>query len=150
MANHKNFVGLQFSGFEELIEKFDKLGGDIMKATEEAFKESQKAVVPDIEKAMQESNLPAEGEYSTGQTEKSIIRSSDVMWDGMTASIDIGFDMITPEGVSLTSVFLIYGTPKQAPVPGLYEAIYGKKTKNKIAAIQKEIFDKAIKERMER
>lgn len=64
-------------------------------------------------------------------------------------SIDVGFEMKTPQGTSLTSIFLIYGTPRQKPVDGLYNALYGNKTKKEIASIQKNIFNQGIKDIME-
>lgn len=149
MKRSKNTIGLQFSGFDELAERFDKLGGDLNRITQEALEESQKAVTLKISQKMNKSNLPAGGKYSTGQTEKSIIKDTKVDWQGSVASIDVGFEMKTPQGTSLTSIFLIYGTPRQKPVDGLYNALYGNKTKKEIASIQKNIFNQGIKDIME-
>jgi hypothetical protein len=49
----------------------------------------------------------------TGKTEKSLRKDWKVEWQGMTASIPVGFD-VTKGG--LPSIFLMYGTPKHGPV----------------------------------
>lgn len=85
MKRSKNTIGLQFSGFDELAERFDKLGGDLNRITQEALEESQKAVTLKISQKMNKSNLPAGGKYSTGQTEKSIIKDTKVDWQGSVA-----------------------------------------------------------------
>lgn len=136
---------LHFSGFKELAERLDELGKDLKPITEKALIESHMAVIPEIEKAIQKPNLPSGGKYSTGATQKSIIKTPVVNWEGSIGSIDIGFDI----SKTMTSIFLMYGTPRHKPVSGLYEAIYGNKTKKEISKIQKEIFEKAIKNAME-
>lgn len=141
----KRKLELHFSGFKELAERLDELGRDLKPITEKALIESHMAVTPAIEKAIQKPNLPSGGKYSTGATQKSIIKTPVVNWEGSIGSIDIGFDI----SKAMTSIFLMYGTPRHKPVSGLYEAIYGNKTKKEISKIQKVIFEKAIKNAME-
>lgn len=126
--------------------KLDKLGGTqaMKKGVEEALIESKKHVNPLIEQAM--AKLPAGGKYSSGDTKKSIDKDMSVEWQGMTASVKVGFDFSKS---GLTSIFLMYGTPRMKPVSGLKNAIYGAKTQKELATIQEEALQKVIKEIME-
>ena len=99
-----------------------------------------------VEKAVQKSNLPAKGKYSTGKTADSIVRDDNVNWDGTTASVNVGFDF---KKGGMTSIYLMYGTPRMKPAKGLKAAIYGAAVKKEIKEKQKEIFAKAIKKKME-
>lgn len=144
----RNKIGLQLDGFEEYMAKLDQLGGtQVMKrGVESALKASKEYVNPLITKAVNPANLPAGGQFSSGDTKKSIDTDTVVDWDGMTATIKVGFDL---KKSGLTSIFLMYGTPKMPPVAGLKNAIYGGKTQKEIAAIQAEALDKVIKRVME-
>lgn len=142
----KNKIGLQFDGFEELIEKLDKLSGDLKATTEEALQKSHAYVTPKITAAMDK-------HHRTGETEGAIVVHSPVEWNGMTAEIQVGFDL---EQGGMPSIFLMYGTPKHAPNhPGtnadkeLYNAIYSNKTKKEVGQIQQTVFANAIKKKME-
>lgn len=144
----RNKIGLQVKGFEEYLARLDELGGtDVMKrGVESALKASKQYVNPQITSAMASGNLPAGGKYSSGDTKGSIDNDMSVEWDGLTASIKVGFDF---KKSGLKSIFLMYGTPKMPPVAGLKNAIYGAKTKKQIAAIQGEALNKVIKRVME-
>lgn len=142
----RNKIGLQVKGFDEYMAKLDKVGGTqaMRRGVEGALKASKQYVNPLIESSM--SKLPAGGRYSTGDTKKSIDKDMTVDWEGMTGSIKVGFDF---KKSGLTSIFLMYGTPKMSPVAGLKAAIYGAKTKREIAKLQAEALDKVIKRIME-
>lgn len=142
----RNRVGLQVKGLEDYMAKLDELGGSnaMKKGAENALKASKEYVNPLIEQAM--THLPAGGRYSHGNTEKSIDKDTTVEWAGLSASVKVGFDFSKS---GLTSIFLMYGTPKHNPVAGLYEAIYGSKTQREIGKIQGEELTKVIKELME-
>lgn len=142
----RNKLSLQVKGFEEYMAKLDEIGdSDAMKrGVEGALKQSKAYVNPLIESAM--TQLPAGGRYSTGETKKSIDKDMTVEWEGMTASVKVGFDF---KKSGLTSIFLMYGTPRHSPVVGLYEAIYGRKTQREIGKIQGEALNKVIKRIME-
>ncbi len=142
----RNKIGLQVAGFEEYMAKLDEVGGAaaMRRGVDEALKESKKYVNPLIEKAM--TKLPAGGRYSTGDTKKSIDKDMSVDWQGTTAGIKVGFNF---KESGLTSIFLMYGTPRMQPVSGLKNAIYGAKTQKEIAAVQADVLDKVIKEIME-
>lgn len=132
----RNRIGLQFEGWKDYIAKLDELGGtDYMKkGVEKALIESKKHVNPKIEQAI--TRLPAGGKYSTGITKESIDTNMAVEWEGLTATIKVGFDF---EKSGLTSIFLMYGTPRMKPVKGLKSAIYGSKTKKEIAELQESV-----------
>lgn len=144
----RNKIGLQVKGFEEYMAKLDELGsGAAMKrGTEAALKASKQYVNPLISKAMSASNLPAGGKYSTGDTKEAIDTDMSVGWEGMTGSVKVGFDF---KKSGMTSIFLMYGTPKMPPVAGLKDAIYGAKTQREIKKLQAEALNKVIKRIME-
>lgn len=142
----KNKLRLEFSGFEAMAEQLDKLGGSLEKTAAEALVKSKTVVSQNLLKATQKANFPAHGKYATGETRHSIDTTRTITWEGKTASISVGFDM---EKSGMTSIFLMYGTPKMSKVQAIYDAVYGPKVKTEIRKIQKEIFAKAIKEKME-
>lgn len=142
----RNKIGLQVKELDYYMAKLDELGtGKAMKrGVEGALKASKQHVNPLIEKSM--AKLPAGGKYSTGNTKESIDRDMSVEWSGLTASIKVGFDF-SKSGV--TSIFLMYGTPRMQPVSGLKNAVYGSKTQKELATIQEEALQKVILRIME-
>lgn len=142
----RNKIGLQVKELDYYMAHLDELGnGQAMKrGVESALKASKQYVNPLIEKAM--TKLPAGGKYSSGNTKESIDRNMDVEWSGMTGTIKVGFDF-SKSGV--TSIFLMYGTPRMKPVSGLKNAIYGAKTQKELASIQEEALQKVILRIME-
>lgn len=142
----KNRIGLQFSGFQEMAARLDELQGDLQRTTEEALIKSKEVVTAKLLEATNKANYPAQGKYSTGRTRQSIDTTQNVMWQGTTAEINVGFDL---KKSGLTSIYLMYGTPRMAKVQAIYDAVYGSRVKAEIKRIQKETFDAAIKEKME-
>lgn len=146
MARKK--VSLQSNCFEELMSKLDEIGStDAMKkGVDGALKTSKAHINQKLHTAMQTGNLPAGGKYSTGETEASIDEDMNVEWAGTLASMKVGFDL---KGSGLRSIYLMHGTPKMSPVPGLYDAIYGGATKRELGKLQTEAMNKVIKRIME-
>lgn len=144
----RNKIGLQCNAFKDLMGKLDELGGSaaMKKGTESALKASKDFVNKQINACMATGNLPAGGKYSTGDTKASIDTDMTVDWEGLTASIKAGFKF---DGAGIRSIFLMYGTPKMAPVSGLKDAIYGAKTQKQIAKLQAEAVNKVVKRIME-
>ena len=138
MAKSKNRIGLEFEGFEDIVAELEGLQGDVEKATEDSLKAANKGVAERLGPIMEKPK-------QTGRTLGSIRDNYPIEWEGLTASIKVGFDFA--EG-GLTSIFLMYGTPTMRPVQGLKNAVYGRKTKNMIAEEQKKIFSEAIHKRM--
>ena len=149
MPSTKNKIGLKFEGLEEMIANLEKVQGDLKTTTEKALKASKQRVNEELRKVTIPANYPAHGKYSTGKTAQSIDTDMSVTWEGTTASIKVGYDM---QISGMTSIFLMYGTPRHKPpmkaVRKMYNAIYGSKMKKEIAEIQREVFAKVIKRRM--
>lgn len=131
----KKKFGLEFSGFEELSDKLQELGGDLKAVTEEALISTHKHITPKLHVDMKK-------HYRTGKTESSIFDSPKVIWVGDVGSIDVGFDIANG---GINSIFLMYGTPRAKPDKQLYQDIYDNKTKKEIAELQEEVFLNAIK-----
>lgn len=150
----RNKIGLQVTGLDEYMAKLDKLGGGtaMKRGVEDALRASKQYVNPLIDQAMVKSNMPAKkakkgaGAYWTGGTKESLDKDMAVTWEGMTASVKVGFDFSKS---GMKSIFLMYGTPQHDPVAGLKDAIYGSKTNKAIAKLQGEALDKAIDRIME-
>lgn len=144
----KNRIEADWSAFDEYLEKLKKVGdgAQVKSGVENALKKSKEYVNQSLKKKMEKKNLPAHGAYSTGNTEKSINKDMGVNWRATEASIDIGFDF---EKSGITSIFLMYGTPRMNPVRGLKEAVYGTKAKKEITEIQGKALNDAITKIME-
>lgn len=144
MAKQKN--GFDASVLMKYADELDAAGGSdaIMRATQAAMISAKAEVNKDIRNAMQPGNLPAGGEYSAGDTLESLDTSMAVKWEGNTASLPVGFDM-SKSGI--TSILLMYGTPKMEPARGLREAVYGESTRRKVRQ-EMEIAVKKVLERM--
>lgn len=144
----RNKIGLQVKGMADYMAKLDELGGTnaMVRGVEAALKASKQHVNPKINVAMASSNLPASGKYSKGDTRQSIDTSTNVDWVGTVGKIKVGFDF---KKSGLTSIFLMYGTPKMPPVAGLKDAIYGGTTKRQISKIQGATLNKVIKRVLE-
>ena len=130
----RNTLKLDLSGFEELLTELDKLGGDLKSVVTDALTQAGETIADDTIDAMADKNLPANAKYSTGKTKESIIRNSKVEWEGLTASIGVGFDY-SKEGAG---GLLITGTPRMKPNAAL-KKIY--KTKKYMKGIQTDLID---------
>lgn len=126
----KNKIGLEFTGFEELIERLDASGGDVKEAVNKSLEVANKTISKKLSEDMKK-------HHQTGDTEKSIIANAQVEWEGLTASIGVGFDI---KNKGLPSIFLMYGTPRSKPDKRIYNDIYGSKTRKEIAQKQEKIF----------
>jgi hypothetical protein len=141
----RNTLKLDLKGFDELIYKLDKLGGDVKKITEDALDRAGETIGRDTVDAVQKSNLPAGGKYSKGDTEGSIVKNPKTEWEGMIASIGVGFDYSKPGAGG----FLITGTPRMAPDNALKKIYKQKRYMSEIQKDMREIFNDEIVRRME-
>ncbi len=130
-----NKTRIEFEGFENVIAKLTKLEGNIRETTDKALKETHKIVT-------QKASKEIERHYLTGQTEKSIYNDANIDWTGTLASVSVGFS-IRQGGIA--SIFLMYGTPRMKKDQKLYNAFWGKKTKEEIIKKQEEIFYEEIR-----
>lgn len=127
-------LGIEFDGFEKLIQKLEDVEGAAEQATENALIATHELITRNLQSAIAPHRR-------TGETEKSFKRNAEVTWIGTAAEVEVGFDI---ENGGLPSVFLMYGTPKMKPDRKLYNAIYGAKTKKEIAELQEKEFRKCI------
>lgn len=129
---------LEFDGLEKMMEQMKELNGDLRKTSETALVETFNAVTPGIKAAMSK-------HHRTGATESSIVEQPTVEWNGNVAAIPIGFKI---SNGGLPSIFLMYGTTKMAPDRSLYNAVYGKATREKVADVQRQVFFEEIERLM--
>lgn len=128
---------LGFSGMNNLLTAFQELSGSAMvRAIGEALRETHKFVTPNIHAEMTKHRR-------TGTVEASIVDTAKVDVQGNIVSMPIGFDL---DNGGVPSIWLMYGTPKQAPDEALRLTIFGRQTAYKVARVQR----KAIKDAMER
>lgn len=139
----KNRIGLQFDGWKEYMARLDKLAGSsgMQRAVESALTASKQHVNKKIIGALQLGNLPAKGIYSRGRVLNTLNQDMIVTWNGDTAEIKVGWNL---KEDGLTSIFLMYGTPRMSPVKGLKAVIYGTATKKEVAEIQQEAIQKVM------
>lgn len=128
---------LEFEGFDEVIERLTKLGGNVKNTAEKALKETHKIITKKAEESAQKPNLPAKGKYSGGDTLESLYKEADVEWAGTLASVKTGFS-ISKGG--LASIFMMYGTPRHMKNQKMYNAFWSKKTIDEVREKQAEIF----------
>lgn len=157
MGKTKKKYGIVSDELSELAEKIDRLNKDLLKPTVEKCLEVAPAVINSkLETAMQKHRR-------TGKTADSIIKSPEVVWEGTTAYIPVGFEIKGENGTRLTSIFLMYGTARHAPANqyGKYpnktnkglkadgkmrDAIFGRTTQKEIVERQSEILHAAVEE----
>lgn len=150
--------GIEFKGFEEVMENYQKLGGDLKKIASECLDVVPEMVNPNLEKDMTKHN-------DTHKTANSIEQRPAVEWAGDIGAVPVGFNL---KNGGMPSIFLMYGTARHAPknqfggpkranarMNGgmnadrkLYNDIYGAAMKRKIGEKQQEILTKAIKQRL--
>lgn len=150
--------GIEFKGFEELIENYQKLGGDLKKIATECLDVVPEMVNPNLEKDMTKHN-------DSHDTVDSIEEKPNVEWAGTIGAIPIGFNL---KNGGMPSIFLMYGTARHTPknqfggpkranakMNGgmnadrkLYNDIYGAAIKRKVGEAQQEILNKAITKRL--
>ena len=137
----KTMFSFDYEELGDLIEKFDKAGGDIPEAVERALKAAHAYITPRLKTEIARHHV-------SGDTEKSLQTSGNVVWDTpLRAHIRIGFRI--SEG-GLPSIFLMHGTPKHGKHPGitadkkLKNAAFGAKIRREVAAIQREEIEKLL------
>ena len=158
MAKKKGW-GIDFKGFSDLSERYQKLGGDLKEITDDCLEFIPKKVNPQLKKAMRKHER-------TGRTAKTLVEGQRPTWAGNIATIQVGFDI---SNGGLASVFLMYGTARHTPVnkygtpkragakdnPGmeadkkLFNAIYGTAIRRQISEEQEQIYITAIEKRLD-
>ena len=129
-------MSLDFHDLEQMMKRYEKIGADIKPAAEKALKKSHAFVTRRLEEHTTDPFMPAKGKYSLGDTKKTIIKSDKVYWVGGTQGyVGVGFDV----SKDITSIFLMYGTPKMDPNKEIYKDVFGKNTRRMIREIQEEV-----------
>ena len=128
----KNSMKLDISGFSSLLERIQKANGDIDQAAIKALEEGAKPFVADLKTAIKKHRL-------TGETEKSLNDSTQVIREGNRLTLKLGFNL--SKG-GLPALFLEYGTPRMKPDPFIQTAI--KRNQAKARKIQKEVLEKIL------
>lgn len=144
-ALRRNKFRLDTSGIDDLVEKLDGLGGNIQKAVTQALEEAAETVQEDTKEAVKKAYLPAKGQYSGGDTEKSIVDNVKVEWSGTIGEVGVGFDK-TQNGAG---GFLITGTPRMAPDYKLEDIYVRKRYKSQIVESMKRVINEYITDAME-
>ena len=146
MAKRSKFLYIDFSNFSEYAEKLDKLGADLKECIGDAMDKAGKQVQEDVERGIQDANLPRQGKYhgKAHNTEHSVITNVTTEWHGSYGTIDLGFDKTKPGAGG----FLITGTPKMQPDAQLASIFQKKSYVTKINKQIKQDLQKKIDERM--
>ena len=133
----RNTLKLDTSGFDGMLRRLERLGGNVKKAVDEALSAAAEKIHSDTVAAIAPQNLPAGGKYSKSpsKTMASIIDDTQVRWDGDTGWVPVGFDFSKPGAGG----FLITGTPKMRPDPELHRMY---KQKKYMQEIQEQMSDK--------
>lgn len=150
----KRKFGIVFKGFEEMIAKYQSLGGDTKRIVEECLEIAPEMINPKLKTDMTKHN-------KTNKVVNSIEENQHVTWEGTKAKMPIGFKL---KKGGWASIYLMFGTARHAPanqygkyggiVQGvtqdktLHDDIYGTAIKRKINEKQKEIFAREIKKKM--
>lgn len=141
----RNRIGLNVDGLEDMIERLENVNGNLKNAVTDALSKSKELVTNKLLQDTNNGNFPAHGKYSTGKLKHSIDTNNSVKWDGMKASIKVGYNI---KNGGLVSIFMMYGTPRYMKVQKLYNDVYGAKTKREVKQIQTEAINREIQERM--
>lgn len=136
-------MSITFNGFAELAEMVDRSGADLKSAVNEALVESQKIVQQNLTTGAAVYAAKGLKGYATGKMYSTIISDGAVSWEGSVATVNAGFKLDQNGGWH--SIFVMYGTPRMAKDPKVYNAIKGTKTRKAIAKKQEEIMVKHMK-----
>ena len=141
----KNGISIDFSVFEEYAERLDNLGAELQPIFTDVMEQEAETVQEDTITALGSANLPAQGDYSTGDTKKSVDMSPRVVWEGSLGEIGLGFDKTKPGAGG----WLITGTPKMRPDYALEEIYSRKKYEKELRKSIMQYFEDKIEEIME-
>ena len=142
----RNTLKLDTKGFEDLVRRFEKLGGNAKEIVGEALERAGDKIEKDTIAAVQRKNLPQKGKFSKGNTERSIVRKSKVTWSGTMAEIGVGFDYSKPGAGG----YLITGTPRMQPDRELHKMYKQKAYMRQIQNEMMETVSEKITEEMEK
>ena len=136
-----------FDGFAKLAEDIDAIGGDLHVAVDEALTETSEIVQSNVRSAAAVYAHGGRKGYAKGDMYDSIIDEGWIDWKGLIAEVRVGFSSHGYETWKgfMHSIFVMYGTPRMAKDPKVYNAIKGTRTRKQIAEKQEEIMVKHLK-----
>ena len=141
-------MNLDFEGFNELVTKFEGMGGDVKRVVAESLEDIGQKIGRDTERAIQKGNLPAKGKFSHGDTQKSVVQNPKA--DNLGSyiiSIGVGFDFEEQGagGYLIKGYYQnFHGTPRHMDrVEKLWDMYQGKKY---MRELQKRMQDDVAKE----
>lgn len=132
---------LDFSGFDKILDELNEMGENAKEVTDDALREAFKIITRKAEDAIQKPNLPRQGKYSSGRSEKSLVHDPKITWSDSVASVDVGFNI---KKGGLPTIFMMYGTPRYMKVQALYDAFFGEQTEAEIFAAVSETYAKKL------
>ena len=140
-------MSITFDGFNDLAAAIDRADGDLKEAVNEALTETSDVVKANLIPAAAIYDIKGLKGYATGKMYRSILKDTKINWQGTVAEVHTGFS--TNGGSTLAgfmhSIFVMYGTPRMAKDPNIYNAIKGIRTRKEIAKVQEEIMQKHLK-----
>lgn len=128
----KNTMRLDLIGFSTMLEGIQKAGGNIERAVETALTESAKPFETELKAGIAK-------HHRTGLTEKSLLASNNVQWDGNRATLNVGFDIAKG---GLPALFIEYGTPRMPADPFIQPAI--QRNQSKAKKIQQQVLNEIL------
>ncbi len=130
----KNTMKLDLKGLSDLLERIQKVGGNIDAAAEKALVESAKLFVEDLKSGIKKHRR-------TGLTEASLNDPTQLQREGNQLTLNVGFDL--GKG-GLPALFLEYGTPSIKPEPFIRPAIQHNQPKAR--KVQQEILSQILED----
>ena len=114
--------GFDTTALKKYADQLEAAGGTaaLQRAVEGGMKSTKAQVNTRVSSIMTPGNMPAGGKYSTGETMEHLNKEMAVDWEGNMARMKLGFNL---DNDGIVSIFLMYGTPRHAPVSGLREAL---------------------------
>ena len=131
-----------FDGLDRYADRINELNGDLKQIVTDALEQASDDPTADTIDGVKKSNLPAKGQFSSGETAETVIKSPRVTWAANIGTIGIGFDK-TKNGAG---TLLITGTPRMKPAPKLEKIYARKKTVKEFHAAVNDAVQNAVEE----
>lgn len=138
-------IKIELSGFEEILRKIDKAGGDSKKAVGTAINRSITVYHESLKKHLR----AATKNYKNLEAD---IKVSNVTWSGDECSAEVGWQLgdYDPKNLSegYKAVFLNYGTPRRQPtqIKGRkFIASAKKSVKKEVKTLYEKTFDEILR-----
>lgn len=131
-----------FDGLDRYADRINELNGNLKQIVSDALEQAADDPTADTIEGVKKNNLPAKGQFSSGETAETIVKRPSVKWAGTVGTIGIGFDK-TKNGAG---TLLITGTPRMKPAKNLEKIYARKKTVKEFHAAVNEALQNAVEE----